>query len=98
VVVKSGTVLAVEAFEGTNECIRRGGSLASKDAILVKVTKPGQDMRFDVPVIGERTVAVAREAKLKVIACEANCTLLLDSPAVCRAAADAGITLQGVSE
>ncbi len=98
VVVKSGTVLAVEAFEGTNECIRRGGSLGSKDAILVKVTKPGQDMRFDVPVIGERTIAVAREAKLKAIACEANCTLLLDSPAVCRAAAEAGITLQGVSE
>jgi UDP-2,3-diacylglucosamine hydrolase len=98
VVVKSGTVLAVEAFEGTNECIRRGGSLGRKDAILVKVTKPGQDMRFDVPVIGEKTITVAREAKLKIIACEANCTLLLDSPAVCRAAVEAGITLHGVSE
>ena len=54
-------------------------------------------MRFDVPVIGERTIAVAREAKSKAIACEANRTLLLDSPAVCRAAAEAGITLQGVS-
>jgi DUF1009 family protein len=98
VIVKFGTVLAVEAFEGTDECIRRGGSLGRKDAILVKVTKPGQDMRFDVPVIGERTIAVARDAKLKVIACEANCTLLLDSAAVCRAAAKAGITLHGVSE
>jgi DUF1009 family protein len=98
VIVKSGTVLAVEAFEGTNECIRRGGGLAHKNAVMVKVTKPGQDMRFDVPVIGETTIAVAAEAKLKIIACEANCTLLLDSPAVCRAAAKAGISLYGISE
>ena len=98
VIVKSGTVLAVEAFEGTNECIRRGGGLAHKNAVMVKVTKPGQDMRFDVPVIGETTIAVAGEAKLKIIACEANCTLLLDSPAVCRAAAQAGISLYGILE
>jgi UDP-2,3-diacylglucosamine hydrolase len=98
VIVKSGTVLAVEAFEGTDECIRRGGRLGREGAILVKVTKPGQDMRFDVPVIGEKTIAVAREAKLRIIACEANCTLLLDGPAVCRAAAQAGIALHGVAE
>ena len=98
VVVKAGTVLAVEAFEGTNECIRRGGSLGRKDAILVKVTKPNQDMRFDVPVIGETTIEVASEAKLKVIACEANCTLLLDSPAVCRAATHAGVALYGIAK
>jgi DUF1009 family protein len=98
VIVKAGAVLAVEAFEGTNECIRRGGSLGRKDAVLVKVTKPHQDMRFDVPVIGEMTIEVAREAKLKILACEANCTLLLDSPAVCGAASEAGITLYGISE
>ena len=98
VIVKAGAVLAVEAFEGTNECIRRGGSLGRKDAVLVKVTKPHQDMRFDVPVIGEMTIAVAREARLKILACEANCTLLLDSPAVCRAASEGGITLYGISE
>jgi DUF1009 family protein len=97
VVVKSGTVLAVEAFEGTNDCIRRGGSLGGKGAILVKVTKPNQDMRFDVPVIGETTIEVAREARIKAIACEAKRTLLLDSPAVCRAATNAGITLYGIS-
>jgi UDP-2,3-diacylglucosamine hydrolase len=97
-VVKAGTVLAVEAFEGTNDCIRRGGRLGRKDAILVKVTKPDQDMRFDVPVIGETTIEVAREAKLKVIACEADCTLLLDSPAVCHAAEQSGITLYGISK
>ena len=96
VVVKTGTVLAVEAFEGTNDCIRRGGKLGRKDAILVKVTKPDQDMRFDVPVIGETTIEVASEAKLKVIACEASRTLLLDRPAVCRAAEHAGIALYGI--
>jgi DUF1009 family protein len=98
VVIKAGTVLAVEAFEGTNECIRRGGSLAGKGAILVKVSKPEQDMRFDVPVIGETTIEVAREAKIKAIACEANRTLLLDSPAVCRAAQHAGVTLYGIAQ
>lgn len=97
VVVKHGTVLAVEAFEGTNECIRRGGKLGKDGAVMVKVTKPGQDMRFDVPVIGEATIAVAREAKLKIIAVEAGRTLLLDKPAVCRAADAAGITLYGIS-
>jgi DUF1009 family protein len=98
VIVESGTVLAVEAFEGTNECLRRGGRLGGKNAVMVKVTKPGQDMRFDVPVIGEMTIAVAGEAKLKAIACEANCTLLLDKPAVCRGAAEAGISLFGFPE
>lgn len=98
VVVKAGTVLAVEAFEGTNDCIRRGGRLGRKDAILVKVAKPDQDMRFDVPVIGETTIDVASEAKLKVVACEAECTLLLDRPAVCRAATHAGVTLYGISK
>jgi UDP-2,3-diacylglucosamine hydrolase len=97
VVVKSGSVLAVEAFEGTDDCLRRGGGLGGKGAILVKVTKPNQDMRFDVPVIGETTIGVAREARVKAIACEANRTLLLDSPAVCQAAQDAGVTLYGIS-
>ncbi len=98
VVVRNGTVLAVEAFEGTNDCIRRGGALGRHDAIMVKVTKPNQDMRFDVPVIGERTVEVAREAGVRIIAMEALCTLLLDRPRVCAAAAAAGITLYGISE
>lgn len=98
VVVRNGTVLAVEAFEGTNECIRRGGALGRESAIMVKVTKPNQDMRFDVPVIGERTIEVARDAKVKIIAVEALCTLLLDRPRVCAAAAAAGITLYGISE
>lgn len=97
VVVKHGTVLAVEAFEGTNECLKRGGGLGRDGGVMVKVTKPKQDMRFDVPVIGEATVEVAKAAKIKIIGIEANCTLLLDKPKVCAAAEQAGITLYGVS-
>ena len=97
VVVRNGTVLAVEAFEGTNDCIRRGGSLGRDGGVMVKVTKPNQDMRFDVPVIGEATITVAREAGLKIIGIESRRTLLLDKPAVCQAADAAGITLYGIS-
>ena len=82
IVVKNGTVLAVEAFEGTNEAIRRGGSLGKKNAIVIKVTKPNQDMRFDVPVIGTETLRVAAEAKVRAIAVEAGRTLLLEKAAL----------------
>ncbi len=76
--MKDGTVLAVEAFEGTSEAIQRGGALARKDAVMVKVAKPNQDMRFDVPVIGIETIRVAAEARLRVIAVEAGKALLLE--------------------
>jgi UDP-2,3-diacylglucosamine hydrolase len=82
VIVKNGTVVAVEAFEGTNDAIRRGGSLAREDAVMIKVAKPNQDMRFDVPVIGIETLRVAAEAKLRVIAVEAGKTLLLERDAI----------------
>lgn len=98
VVVKHGTVLAVEAFEGTNDCIKRGGALGKGDATMVKVSKPNQDMRFDVPVIGEATIDNAKAAGIRTIAIEANCTLLLDKPRVCVAAEKAGITIYGISE
>jgi UDP-2,3-diacylglucosamine hydrolase len=78
VIVKNGTVVAVEAFEGTNDAIKRGGELARKDAVMVKVAKPNQDMRFDVPVIGVETIRLAAEARLRVIAVEAGKTLLLE--------------------
>ncbi len=82
VIVKNGTVVAVEAFEGTNEAIKRGGSLAREGAIMIKVAKPNQDMRFDVPVIGVETLRVAADAKLRVIAIEAGKTLLLEPDAI----------------
>ena len=79
VVARNGTVLAVEAFEGTDAAIRRGGSLSGKGGgVLAKVSKPRQDLRFDVPVVGPRTLEVAAEAKLSAIAVEAGKTLLLE--------------------
>lgn len=79
VVVRHGTVLAVEAFEGTNKCIRRGGELGrGKDVLLVKVSKPNQDFRFDVPVIGPQTIENCAESGVSAIAIEAGKTLLLE--------------------
>jgi DUF1009 family protein len=82
VIVKNGTVLAVEGFEGTNEAIKRGGELARKDAVMIKVSKSNQDMRFDVPVVGVETIRVANEAQVRVIALEAGKTLLLERDAI----------------
>ncbi len=93
IVVRNGTVVAVEAFEGTNEAMRRGGTLARKGAVVVKVSKPNQDMRFDVPVIGPETLRVAAESHIRVIALEANRTLLLEKEEVTAAAERAGITI-----
>ena len=79
IVVRHCTVLAQEAFEGTNACIRRGGELGHrKDVMLVKVSKPNQDMRFDVPVIGPQTIEVCAEAGVSGITIEADKTLLLE--------------------
>jgi DUF1009 family protein len=95
VLVKNGTVLAVEAFEGTNEAMKRGGMLARESAVMVKVAKPNQDMRFDVPVIGIDTMHTAREAKLRVIAVNAGKTLLLERDAIIDLAEGARISLLG---
>jgi DUF1009 family protein len=82
VIVKNGTIVAVEALEGTNDAIKRGGALARKGAVMVKVAKPNQDMRFDVPVIGVETIRIAADARLRVIAIEAGKTLLLEGDAI----------------
>lgn len=85
VVVRHGTVLAVEAFEGTNHCIRRGGELGrGKDVLLVKVSKPNQDFRFDVPVVGPQTIETCAAAGVSAIAVEAHKTLLLEKDSVAR--------------
>jgi UDP-2,3-diacylglucosamine hydrolase len=95
VVVKNGTVLAVEGFDGTNETIRRGGKLARKNAVMVKVAKSNQDMRFDVPVIGLETLRVASEANVRAIAVDAGRTLLLDQDSVVRRATELNISIVG---
>ena len=83
VVVKNGTVLAVEAFEGTDKCLARGGELAGKDggAVAVKVAKPDHDMRFDIPCIGPQTLEVCGKGGVSVLALESGRTLLLEREA-----------------
>ena len=93
VIVKSGTVLAVEGFEGTNETIKRGAALGGKNTVMVKVAKPNQDMRFDVPVVGSTTLKVAAEGHLRVIALEAGRALLLDKETLLQSAADSNISI-----
>jgi UDP-2,3-diacylglucosamine hydrolase len=82
VIVKNGSVVAVEALEGTNETIKRAETLVREGGVMVKVAKPNQDMRFDVPVIGVETLRVAAESRLRVIAVEAGKTLLLERAAI----------------
>ena len=96
VVVKGGTVLAVEGFDGTNATIRRGGQLGRKESVVVKVSKPKQDLRFDVPVIGPATLDTAAEANIRVIAIEAGLTLVLDRLRVVDQAARKKISVVGV--
>jgi DUF1009 family protein len=78
VVVRRGTVLALEAMEGTDETILRGGKLAREKAVVVKVSKPNQDMRFDIPSVGLNTVETMAKVKASVLALEAGKTLMFD--------------------
>jgi hypothetical protein len=80
VVVKNGTVLAVEGFEGTDKCLARGGELAGKNGggVAVKVAKSNHDMRFDIPCIGAQTLETCAASGISVLALEAGKTLLLE--------------------
>ena len=96
VVVRNGTVLAVEGFEGTNDAIKRGALLGRGQAVAVKVSKPDQDFRFDVPVIGPLTLEAGAAAGLSALAVEAGRTLLVE-PERLRALADEhNISILGV--
>ncbi len=94
--VRNGTVLAVEALEGTDRMTRRGAEWGS-GAVLVKAAKPDQDMRFDVPVIGPGTLEVARECRLRAIGLEAGRTLVLEQPRTLALAEAAGIAIVGLA-
>ncbi|MDH7503193.1 MAG: UDP-2,3-diacylglucosamine diphosphatase LpxI [Verrucomicrobiota bacterium] len=98
VVVRRGTVLAVEAFEGTDHCLARGGALAGSGggAVAVKVAKSGHDMRFDIPTVGSKTVEVCAENGVAVLAFEAGKTLVLEMEVVSTAAAKLGISVVAV--
>ncbi|MCC6165261.1 MAG: UDP-2,3-diacylglucosamine diphosphatase LpxI [Acidobacteria bacterium] len=95
IVVKEQAVVAVEAMEGTDEAIRRAGRLAGPGAAVIKVAKPNQDMRFDVPVVGLPTIAVLREAGIRLLSIDAGRTLVLDGQAAVDAADAAGVTVVG---
>jgi DUF1009 family protein len=96
VVVKNGLVLAVEAVEGTDAAIRRGGELARGGAVVVKVSKPQQDLRFDVPAIGPETIRLMAEVGATVLAVEAGRTIVLERERVLEDAAKAGIAVLAV--
>ncbi len=98
VLVKNGTVLAVEGFEGTNECIKRGGALGRGGAVMVKVSKPGQDLRFDVPVVGPITIESCAAAGVHVIGIEAGHTIILERQHVAELAAKNKVALFGLGE
>ncbi len=97
IVVKDKAVVAVEAMEGTDETILRAGRIAGPGSCVVKVAKPQQDMRFDVPVVGVPTIGVLQEAGVAVMSLDAGKTLVVDGPAMYEAAAAAGITIIGRS-
>ncbi len=94
-VVRKGTVLAVEAFEGTDEMIRRAGTFKTDGALFVKTVKSAQDYRFDVPCFGHRTLESLREADIRAVALETDNVIILDRPAVEKQARDWGISIQG---
>jgi len=94
-VVRKGTVLAVEAFEGTDEMLRRAGAFKTDGALFVKTVKARQDFRFDVPCFGLRTLETMREAGLAAAALESGRVLMLDKPAVLSQAKAWGISLCG---
>lgn len=94
-VVRHGTVLAVEAFEGTDAMLRRAGEFKTDDALFVKTVKVRQDFRFDVPCFGQGTLETMREAKIAAAALEAGKVILLDRPAVLAQARAWGISLLG---
>ena len=95
IVVKDRAVVAVEAMEGTDEVIERAARLAGPGICVVKVAKPNQDMRFDVPVIGMRTIHALRAARAAALSIDADRTLVLDGDAVFDGADDIGLAVVG---
>jgi DUF1009 family protein len=96
VVVKERAAVALEAMEGTDEVIRRAGRLAGRGTVVVKVSKPGQDMRFDVPVVGAGTLDAMEEAGATVLAADAGCTLIIDKAAFLQRAEASGVVVFGL--
>ncbi|HKP01713.1 MAG TPA: UDP-2,3-diacylglucosamine diphosphatase LpxI [Nitrospiraceae bacterium] len=98
VVMKDRVVVAVEAVEGTDEAIKRGGELAKEGAVVVKRSKPQQDLRFDLPAVGPRTIEVMASVKASVLAVEAGRTILLDREIMLDKARSARIAIVGIAK
>ncbi|MFC1497145.1 LpxI family protein [Verrucomicrobiota bacterium] len=96
VVIKEGTVLAVEAFEGTNETIERAGRLGGPGAVVVKLAKQGHDMRFDIPVIGMHTMKLLKRIKASVLVVETGRAILLEREKIVKEANRIGLCLTAV--
>jgi DUF1009 family protein len=96
VVIKDRVVVAVEAVEGTDEAIKRGGHLAKDGAVVVKRCKPQQDLRFDLPAIGPRTIDIMASVSASVLAVEAGRTIILDREVTLKKAQAAGIAVVGM--
>ncbi len=97
VVVKGQAVMAVEAIEGTDEAILRGGKLSGEGAVVIKVSKPHQDMRLDVPVIGLDTLKSMVEVGARVIAVEAQRSMIVNREQLIKEAEESGISVVGIS-
>lgn len=97
VVIRDRVVVAVEAVEGTDGAIKRGGELAKEGAVVVKRSKPQQDLRFDLPAIGPRTIEVMASVKAAVLAVEAGRTVMLDRELLLSKAGEAGIAVVGIA-
>ena len=93
VVIRRKTVLAVEAIEGTDKTILRGGEVGKENAVVVKVSKPNQDLRFDLPAVGLNTIKVMSTVNASVLAIEAGKTLILDKEEMIRLANSNGIAI-----
>ncbi len=96
VVVRAGSVVAVEAAEGTDAMIRRAAELTGPGSVVVKVAKPGQDLRFDIPAIGPGTASIAEEAGVAAIGLEAGRTIVLERERTIARLRTAGIALVGL--
>jgi len=98
VIVQDQAMLAVEAIEGTDEAIKRGGSLGSGKAVVIKVAKPGQDLRFDVPAFGPDTLEAMHASGCTALIVEAGCTLILERQRISALANEYSISIYGMSE
>ena len=96
-VVKDGVILAVEAYEGTNKAILRGGKLGGKGCVVIKVAATSHDMRFDIPVIGIKTISKLKRGGISALAFQAGRLIMLDKEEVVRKANELGIAMVGIA-